>query len=88
MSLYFVILITLVYFYYKRTSWGFLKFIQDAGKEKKIKSLEIKKNVKKEFKNINNPVTKKNFDIWKVIIKEFKLNRDPNHGWPSWFADL
>jgi len=36
MSLYFVILITLVYFYYKRTSWGFLKFIQDAGKEKKI----------------------------------------------------
>jgi len=36
MSLYFVILITLVYFYYKRNSWGFLKFIQDAGKEKKI----------------------------------------------------
>jgi hypothetical protein len=45
-------------------------------KEKKIKSLEIKKNVKKEFKNINNPVTKKNFDIWKVIIKEFSRNLD------------
>ena len=36
MSLYFLILITLVYFYYKRTSWGFLRFIQDTGKEKKI----------------------------------------------------
>lgn len=36
MGLYFVILITLVYFYYKRTSWGFLRFIQDTGKEKKI----------------------------------------------------
>jgi len=58
MSLYFVILITLVYFYYKRTSWGFLKFIQDAGKEKKIDNvvnddLSIMKNLMKKLKITN-----------------------------------
>jgi len=37
--LYFVILIVLVYFYRKRTSWGFLKFLQETGKEKKLEEI-------------------------------------------------
>ena len=37
--LYFVILIFLVYFYRKRTSWGFLKFLQESGKQKKIDNI-------------------------------------------------
>ena len=37
--LYFVILIILIYFYKKRTSWGFLKFLQEEGKEKKIDNI-------------------------------------------------
>ena len=37
--LYFVILIILVYFYRKRTSWGFLKFLQETAKEKKIDNI-------------------------------------------------
>ena len=34
--LYFVILIILIYFYKRRTSIGFLKFLSEIGKEKKI----------------------------------------------------
>ena len=34
--IYFVILAVLIYFYKKRTSWGFLKFLVEKGIEKKI----------------------------------------------------
>jgi len=23
-----------------------------------------------------------------IIIKEFKLNRDPSNGWPNWLSNL
>ena len=27
-------------------------------------------------------------ETMRIIIKEFKLDRNPNYGWPSWFSDL
>ena len=36
---YFIILIILIYFYKKRTSLGFLKFLYEKGKEKKINDI-------------------------------------------------
>ena len=60
-------------------------------KQEKIKSLEIKKKVKKEFKNTNNPVTKKDFDIWAVISKEFADNLDRDDfvvGNNAWGANM
>tara|TARA_Y100000591_G_C21258973_1_gene417162 strand:+ start:185 stop:445 length:261 start_codon:yes stop_codon:yes gene_type:complete len=53
--LYFVILITLIYFYQKRTSIGFLKFLNEKAKEKKIDNpvdydLNIDKNLDEDVK--------------------------------------
>jgi hypothetical protein len=56
--------------------------IQNQPEIQKLKELKIKRA--KEL--INEGKTKS--ETMKIIIKEFKLNRDPNHGWPSWFADL
>lgn len=56
--------------------------IQNQPEIQKLKEQKIKRA--KEL--INEGKTKS--ETMKIIIKEFKLNRDPNHGWPSWFADL
>ena len=56
--------------------------IQNQPEIQKLKELKIKRA--KEL--INEGKTKS--ETMKIIIKEFNLNRDPNHGWPSWFADL
>ena len=56
--------------------------IQNQPNVQKLKELKIKHA--KEL--INEGKTKS--ETIKIIIKEFKLNRDPNHGWPSWFSDL
>ena len=56
--------------------------IQNQPDVQKLKEQKIKRA--KEL--INEGKTKS--ETIKIIIKEFKLNRNPNHGWPSWFADL
>ena len=56
--------------------------IQNQPEIQKLKEQKIKRA--KEL--INEGKTKS--ETIKIIIKEFKLTRDPNHGWPSWFADL
>ena len=56
--------------------------IQNQPEVQKLKEQKIKRA--KEL--INEGRTKS--ETMKIIIKEFNLNRDPNHGWPSWFADL
>ena len=42
--LYFLILSVLIYFYQKRTSWGFLKFLHETAADKKISSSDIIKD--------------------------------------------
>jgi len=42
--LYFLILSVLIYFYQKKTSWGFLKFLQETAADKKISSSDIIKD--------------------------------------------
>ena len=27
-------------------------------------------------------------ETMKILIKEFKLDRNPDHGWPNWFSEL
>ena len=56
--------------------------IQNQPEVQKLKEQKIKRA--KEL--INEGKTKS--ETMKTIIKEFRLNRDPNHGWPSWFLDL
>ena len=56
--------------------------IQNQPEVQKLKEQKIKRA--KEL--INEGRTKS--ETMKIIIKEFNLNRDPNHGWPSWFSDL
>ena len=56
--------------------------IQNQPEIQKLKEQKIKRA--KEL--INEGKTKS--ETMKIIIKEFKLNRGPNHGWPSWFSDL
>ena len=55
-------------------------------KDIKKKSLEIKKQISKDFKK-NNSLKKNDFDIWEVVTKEFadNLNKDEfvtgNNAW-------
>ena len=42
--LYFLILSVLIYFYQKRTSWGFLKFLHETAADKKISPSDIIKD--------------------------------------------
>ena len=60
-------------------------------KDIKKKSLEIKKKISKDFKKKNNPLKKNDFDIWKVVTKEFADNLDKDEfvtGNNAWGANM
>ena len=56
--------------------------IQNDPEVQRLKNLKIKRT--KELLKLGKSKT----ETIEIIIKEFKLNRDPSNGWPSWLSNL
>ena len=56
--------------------------IQNDPEVQRLKNLKIKRA--KELLKLGKSKT----ETMEIIIKEFKLNRDPSNGWPSWLSNL
>ena len=56
--------------------------IQNDPEVQRLKNLKIKRA--KELLKLGKSKT----ETIEIIIKEFKLNRDPSNGWPSWLSNL
>ena len=59
-----------------------LNLIQFSSEIQKIKKLKIKRAI--ELIKQGNTKTR----TMELLIKEFKLKRDPNNGWPNWLRDI
>ena len=53
--------------------------------QKYVKKLKEKK-INRAKRLIKEGKTKS--ETMKILIKEFKLDRNPDHGWPNWFSEL
>ena len=59
-----------------------LNLIQFSSETQNLKKLKIKRAI--ELIKQGNTKTR----TMELLIKEFKLKRDPNNGWPNWLRDI